>query len=36
MKGQMIDDPVTIIRARRLDGKPKPSGRAKAWLIWEK
>lgn len=36
MKGQMIDDPVTIIRARRLDGKPRPTGRAKAWLIWEK
>ncbi len=36
MKGQMIDDPVTIIHARRLDGRPKPSGRAKAWLIWEK
>jgi len=35
MKGQMIDKPVTIIRARRLDGKPRPSGLAKAWLIWE-
>ena len=36
MKGQMIEKPVTIVRARRLDGKAKPSGRAKAWLIWEK
>ncbi len=36
MKGQMIDKPVEIIRARRLDGKPRPTGRAKAWLIWEK
>lgn len=35
MKGQMIDRPVTIIRARRLDGTPHPSGLAKAWLIWE-
>ncbi|MGD9811806.1 MAG: peptidylprolyl isomerase [Sphingobium sp.] len=36
MKGQLIDDPVKIVRARRLDGKPQPTGRAKAWLIWEK
>lgn len=36
MKGQMIDRPVTILHARRLDGKPKPSGRAKAWLLWQK
>lgn len=36
MKGQMIDDPVKIVRARRLDGKPHPTGRAKAWLIWER
>ena len=36
MKGQMIDKPVTILRARRLDGKPRPSGRAKAWLLWER
>ncbi len=36
MKGQMIDRPVTLIRAKRLDGVPHPSGRAKAWLLWEK
>lgn len=33
MKGQMITDPVKIIRAERLDGTPKPSGRPKTWLI---
>lgn len=36
MKGQMIDNPVKIIRAKRLDGKPRPSGYPKAWLIWER
>lgn len=36
MKGQIMDKPVAIIRAKRLDGKPHPSGRAKAWLLWEK
>jgi len=36
MKGQMILKPVTLIRAKRLDGAPKPSGRPKAWLLWEK
>lgn len=36
MKGQIIDAPVKIIRARRIDGKPRPSGFPKAWLIWEK
>ena len=36
MKGQIIDDPIKIIRMRRLDGKPHPSGFPKAWLIWEK
>lgn len=36
MKGQMILKPVTLIRARRLDGAPRPSGRPKAWLLWEK
>lgn len=35
MKGQMIDAPVTILHARRLDGKAKPTGRAKAWLLWK-
>lgn len=36
MRGQMILNPVKIIRARRLDGAPKPTGRAKAWLLWER
>lgn len=36
MKGQMILKPVTLIRAKRLDGAPRPSGRPKAWLLWEK
>jgi peptidyl-prolyl cis-trans isomerase A (cyclophilin A) len=36
MKGQMIDRPIMLIRAKRLDGAPRPSGRAKAWLLWEK
>jgi peptidyl-prolyl cis-trans isomerase A (cyclophilin A) len=33
MAGQMILDPVTLIRAERLDGDPKPTGRAKPWLL---
>lgn len=33
MKGQMILDPVRILRARRLDGTPKPTGGPKPWLI---
>ncbi len=33
MKGQMILDPVRILRARRLDGTPKPTGQPKVWLI---
>ncbi|WP_242416663.1 peptidylprolyl isomerase [Sphingomonas panni] len=33
MKGQMILDPVRILRARRLDGKPQPTGQPKVWLI---
>jgi len=39
MRGQMILKPVKIIRAERLDGTPKPSGRPKSWLItlpWHK
>lgn len=39
MRGQMILKPVRIIRAERLDGKAKPSGRPKSWLIalpWHK
>ena len=33
MKGQMILAPIKIIRAERLDGVAKPSGRVKPWLI---
>jgi peptidyl-prolyl cis-trans isomerase A (cyclophilin A) len=33
MKGQMILQPVRIVRAERLDGKPQPSGRPKPWLF---
>jgi peptidyl-prolyl cis-trans isomerase A (cyclophilin A) len=33
MKGQMILDPIRILRARRLDGKPQPTGGPKVWLI---
>ncbi|KQN34161.1 peptidylprolyl isomerase [Sphingomonas sp. Leaf407] len=33
MKGQMILDPVRILRARRLDGTPRPTGLPKVWLI---
>ncbi|HWK36898.1 peptidylprolyl isomerase [Sphingomonas sp.] len=33
MKGQMILKPVTLIRAERLDGTPRPTGRVKPWLI---
>jgi peptidyl-prolyl cis-trans isomerase A (cyclophilin A) len=33
MKGQMILSPVKILRAERLDGVAKPSGRVKPWLI---
>jgi len=39
MRGQMILKPVTIVRAERLDGTAKPSGRPKSWLIalpWHK
>ena len=39
MRGQMILKPVKIIRAERLDGTAKPSGRPKSWLIalpWHK
>ena len=35
-KGQMILDPVTVVRIRRLDGAPKPTGRPKVWLLFEK
>ena len=33
MRGQMILRPVRIIRAVRLDGVAKPTGRPKVWLI---
>ncbi len=33
MKDQMILKPVRIVRARRLDGTPRPTGRLKPWLI---
>ncbi len=35
MRGQMILRPVTLIRAERLDGVAKPSGRVKPWLLWK-
>jgi peptidyl-prolyl cis-trans isomerase A (cyclophilin A) len=34
MKGQMLVKPVTIIHAQRLDGTPKPTGRAKVWELF--
>ncbi len=33
MTGQMLQRKVTITRAQRLDGRPRPTGRAKPWLI---
>ncbi len=39
MRGQMLLKPVRIIRAERLDGMARPSGRPKTWLItmpWHK
>jgi peptidyl-prolyl cis-trans isomerase A (cyclophilin A) len=33
MRGQMILRPVRLIRAERLDGVPKPTGKVKPWLI---
>jgi peptidyl-prolyl cis-trans isomerase A (cyclophilin A) len=33
MKGQMILKPVRIVRAKRLDGVARPTGRVKPWLI---
>lgn len=32
MRGQMIQAPVRILRAERLDGTPKPSGGVRPWL----
>ena len=36
MRGQMILQPVRITRTVRLDGRPRPSGRPKVWLILER
>lgn len=33
MRGQMIIKPVKIVRAQRLDGVAKPTGKVKPWLI---
>ncbi|MFV0622427.1 peptidylprolyl isomerase [Sphingomonas sp. ac-8] len=33
MKGQMIKQPVRILRAQRLDGVARPTGLSKPWLI---
>lgn len=33
MRGQMILKPVTLVRAERLDGQAKPTGRVKPWLL---
>lgn len=33
MRGQMLARPVRIVRAVRLDGVARPSGRPKVWLI---
>lgn len=33
MRGQMIVDPVKILRAQRLDGVARPTGKVKPWLI---
>ena len=33
MKGQMLDKPVDLIRAERLDGTAHPTSAVKPWLI---
>jgi len=33
MRGQMLVNRVTLIRAVRLDGRPQPSGQIKPWLM---
>lgn len=33
MKGQMIRRPIRILRAIRMDGTPKPTGRPRVWLM---
>ena len=35
MKGQMLQKPVTIVRAQRLDGIPHPTGRPQIWKLFE-
>jgi peptidyl-prolyl cis-trans isomerase A (cyclophilin A) len=35
MRGQMILQPVRIVRAVRIDGTPKPTGRPKIWQMLE-
>lgn len=35
MKGQMLVHPITIVRAVRLDGTPKPTGRPKVWIMFK-
>lgn len=35
MKGQIITCPVTIVKAERLDGVARPTGRAKVWLLFQ-
>jgi peptidyl-prolyl cis-trans isomerase A (cyclophilin A) len=35
MRGQMILEPVRIVRAVRIDGTPKPTGRPKIWQMLE-
>jgi len=34
MKDQMLFDPVKLIRAERLDGVAKPTGRPRPWLLF--
>jgi len=33
MNGELLAQPVRIIAVKRLDGTPRPSGRAKPWLL---
>lgn len=33
MRGQMIEPPVRLISARRIDGKPRPTTTIKPWLL---
>jgi len=33
MRGQMIVKPIRIVRVKRLDGTPRPTGKVKPWLI---